>query len=72
MPQAIIIFAQTALATVGYAAASVVGASLAYSTALYVGAAVIVGGSIVASKAMSLFEVEMPTVDTDRFTTKYS
>jgi hypothetical protein len=66
MPQAIIIFAQTALATVGYAAASVVGASLAYSTALYVGAAVIVGGSIVASKAMSLFEVEMPTVDTDR------
>jgi len=66
MPQAAIIFLQTALATVGYAAASVVGASVAYGTALYVGAAVIVGGAIVAKKAMSLFEVEMPTVDTDR------
>jgi hypothetical protein len=65
MPQAIIIFAQTALATVGYTAAALVGASVAYSTALYIGAAVIVGGSVVAKKAMSLFEMEMPQVDSD-------
>jgi hypothetical protein len=65
MPQAIIIFAQTALATVGYTAAALVGGSIAYSTALYIGAAVIVGGSVVAKKAMSLFEMEMPQVDSD-------
>ena len=65
MPQAIIIFAQTALATVGYTAAALVGGSIAYSTALYIGAAVIVGGAVVAKKAMSLFEMEMPQVDSD-------
>jgi hypothetical protein len=65
MPQAIIIFAQTALATVGYTAAALVGASVAYGTALYIGAAVIVGGSVVAKKAMALFEMEMPQVDSD-------
>ena len=33
--------------------------------ALAAGAAVVIGGVMVAKQAMSLFEVEMPTVDTD-------
>jgi hypothetical protein len=59
------------VAVVGKAAASVVGVQLATGTvagvqaALAIGSAVIAGGALVARKAMSLFEIEMPTVDTD-------
>jgi len=45
----------------GAAAAATLGAGAAVA----IGAAVVVGGTLVAKHAMSLFEVEMPTVDTD-------
>jgi len=65
MPQLIPAVIQTVLATVGYAAASAVGASVAYTTALAVGAAVIAGTAVLANKAMAMFEIDMPKVDTD-------
>ena len=45
----------------GAAAAATLGAGAAVA----IGAAVVVGGTLIAKQAMSLFEVEMPTVDTD-------
>jgi predicted nucleic acid-binding Zn-ribbon protein len=65
MPQLIPAVIQTVLATVGYTAAAAVGASVAYTTALAVGAAVIAGTAVLANKAMAMFEIDMPKVDTD-------
>ena len=49
-----------------FVALNVLGVGV-YSTATlaYIGAAVVVGGTIVAKQAMSLFEVEMPQMDSD-------
>jgi len=65
MPQ-IIPIVISALTTVGYTAAALVGASVGFGTALAIGGALIIGGAIAAKKVMSLFEVEMPKIDTDR------
>ena len=45
----------------GAAAAATLGAGAAVA----IGAAVVVGGTLIAKQAMSLFEIEIPTVDTD-------
>jgi hypothetical protein len=45
----------------GAAAAATLGAGAAVA----IGAAVVVGGTLVAKRMMSLFEVEIPTVDSD-------
>ena len=50
------------LAEIGWAIA---GLGVGGSTAVAIGAAVVVGGSIAAAKAMGLFEIEMPQVDSD-------
>ena len=54
------------LATVGYTAAALVGASISYGAALALGGALLVAGTFAAKKVMDLFEVEMPKIDTDR------
>jgi len=66
MPQAIGI----ALLKIGFFAFELVAGAAAAATlgagaAVAIGAAVVVGGTLIAKQAMSLFEVEMPTVDTD-------
>ena len=63
MPQAIV----AAFAAVGkFVALNVLGVGVySAATLAYIGAAVVVGGTIVAKQAMSLFEVEMPQVDSD-------
>ena len=63
MPQAIV----AAFVAIGqFVAVSALGVGV-YSTATLaaIGAAVVIGGAIVAKKAMSMFEVEMPQVDSD-------
>ena len=66
MPQAI----GVALLKIGFFAFELVAGAAAAATlgagaAVAIGAAVVVGGTLIAKQAMSLFEVEMPTVDTD-------
>ena len=67
----IVVTALKFVATVGRAAASVVGVQLATSTvagvqaALAIGSAVIAGTAVLANKAMSMFEIDMPKVDSD-------
>jgi len=66
MPQAIGI----ALLKVGFfafefLAGAAAAATLGGGAAVAIGAAVVVGGALVAKQAMSLFEVEIPTVDSD-------
>ena len=54
------------LLEVGLAVTGALGiAGVATGVAIGIGAAVVVGGVLVASKAMSLFEIDMPAVDTD-------
>jgi len=50
------------LAEIGWAIA---GLGVGGYTAVAIGAAVVVGGSIAAAKAMGLFEIEMPQMDSD-------
>ena len=45
------------LATVGYTAAALVGASISYGAALALGGALLVAGTFAAKKVMDLFEV---------------
>ena len=66
----VIFQAAVLLSKIGFAVAGAVGATgltaaLGTYGGLMVGAAVVVGGALVAKKAMSLFEIDMPTVDTD-------
>jgi len=66
----VIFQAAVLLSKIGFAVAGAVGATgltaaLGTYGGLVVGAAVVVGGALVAKKAMSLFEVDIPTVDTD-------
>ena len=66
MPQAI----GVALLKIGFFAFELVAGAAAAATlgagaAVAIGAAVVVGGALIAKQAMSLFEIEMPTVDTD-------
>ena len=67
MPQAVIAF----VAKVGFAAASALGmfaggTAVAASTIYALGGAIIAGTALVAKKVMTLFEIEMPKIDTDR------
>ena len=50
---------------VAIGATATLGAAGTGALAAAIGAAVVVGGAMVAKRVMSLFEVEMPTVDTD-------
>ena len=59
----VIVLVKTFISWVGMQTA--VALNIATGATMAIGAAVIVGGTLVVSKAMSLFEVEMPTVDTD-------
>jgi predicted nucleic acid-binding Zn-ribbon protein len=67
----IVVTALKFVATVGRAAAATVGVQLATSTvagvqaALAIGSAVIAGTAVLANKAMSMFEIDMPKVDSD-------
>ena len=55
------------IAKIGYAVVKIFTATLpAYEAALAIGGAVVVAGGVAAKKVMSLFEVEMPKIDTDR------
>ena len=67
----VIVAAGLALSKIGLAVAGAVGATGFFAVgasglaAVALGAAVVVGGALVAKKAMSLFEIDMPAVDTD-------
>ena len=66
MPQAIgIALLKIGFFVVELAAGAAAAAGLGAASAVAIGAAVVVGGAIIAKQAMSLFEIEMPTVDTD-------
>ena len=66
MPQVVI--AAITIFGNAFVAVGAIGTAMGFGIgvgALAAGAAVVIGGVMVAKKAMSLFEVEMPTVDTD-------
>ena len=67
MPQ-VVAFAMTVISS-AVSIASAVGGAMGLGTGIAAiiggGAAIIAGGTIIAKKAMGLFEVEMPKVDTD-------
>ena len=63
-----VVVAALALFTNAVIAVQAIGTAIGFGIgvgAIAAGAAVVIGGVMVAKRVMSLFEVEMPTVDTD-------